>query len=78
MQQTDKCTAKEMALSEGVGTWKGSGVGKFNEKGGVTYRGAIYFQSGVERLLRLNSVATIFEYETDANDNTITEAFEWK
>lgn len=63
---------------EGVATWKGSGVGRMNERGGVTYRGAIYYQTTVERLLRLNSVAVIFEYEVDAEDNTNSQAFEWK
>jgi hypothetical protein len=64
--------------SEGVATWKGGGIGRLNERGGVTYRGAIYYQTTVERLLRLNSVAVIFEYEVDANDNTTSQAFEWK
>lgn len=63
---------------EGVATWKGSGAGKLTERGGVMFRGAIYYQTGVERLLRLNGLAVIFEYETDENDNTRSVAFEWK
>jgi hypothetical protein len=63
---------------EGVASWKGSGVGRFNERGGISYRGAIYFQTTIERLVRLNSVAAIFEYDTDANDNTTAQIFEWK
>ena len=63
---------------EGVATWKGSGAGKFTEHGGVLFRGAIYYQTGVERLLRLNGVAVIFEYEADENGNTSSVGFEWK
>ena len=63
---------------EGVATWKGSGAGKVNERGGTSFRGAVYYETKVERLLRLNGIAVIFEYETDENDNTISKGFEWK
>jgi hypothetical protein len=63
---------------EGVLTWKGSGIGKVKERGGVSYRGAIYFQTTVERLLRLNGTAVIFEYEVDEENNTSAVAYEWK
>ena len=63
---------------EGVATWKGSGAGKVNERGGVVFRGAVYYQTGVERLLRLNGLAVIFEYEADENGNTNLLGFEWK
>jgi hypothetical protein len=63
---------------EGVATWKGSGAGKLTERGGVSFRGAIYYQTAAERLLLLNGVAAIFEYEADENGNTSSEGFEWK
>lgn len=63
---------------EGSASWRGCGAGKFTENGGVQFRGAIYYQSNVERLLRLNGVAVIFEYEVDGNGNSSSVGFEWK
>ena len=63
---------------EGTASWKGSGVGRMTERGTVSYRGAVYYQSNAERLRRLNGVAVVFEYETDENDNTTSKSFEWK
>jgi hypothetical protein len=63
---------------DGVLTWKGSGVGRFTERGGISYRGTIYYQTTAEKFLRLNGTATIFEYELDEENNTNTVAYEWK
>ncbi len=63
---------------EGVLTWKGSGVGKFTERGGISYRGTIYYQTTIERLLRLNGTAVIFEHEVDEENNINTIGYEWK
>jgi N-acetylmuramoyl-L-alanine amidase CwlA len=63
---------------EGMATWKGSGAGKFTETGGVIFRGAIYYQTNAERLLTLNGLAVVFEYEVDENGNTKSIGFEWK
>jgi hypothetical protein len=63
---------------EGTASWKGQGAGKFTERGGVQFRGAIYYQTTTERLLRLNGLAVIYEYEVDENGNTGAVAFEWK
>jgi hypothetical protein len=67
-----------VTTKEGLATWKGSGAGKLTARGGVSYRGAIYYQTTVERLLRLNGIGVIFEYEVDENGNTTAVAFEWK
>lgn len=65
--------------SNGEGaSWKGQGVGRFTETGGVSFRGALYFQSASATLSRLNGVAVVFEYEADENDNTRTSLWEWK
>src|SRR5688572_5744232 len=64
-----------VVTKEGIATWKGSGAGKFTERGGVQFRGAIYYQTNVERLLKLNGVAVIFEYEVDENGNTNATGF---
>ena len=45
---------------------------------GVSYRGAVYYQSSSSRRSRLNSVAGVFEYEVDAQRNTRAQIWEWK
>ena len=59
-------------------TWKGQGVGRFVEGGGVSYRGAIYYSSASPRLARLNGVAAVFEFDVDAEGNTHSKLWEWK
>lgn len=62
-----------------MATWHGQGVGRFTGHGsGVSFRGAIYFQSTAERLAPLNSVAALFEYESDENGKTVDRTYEWK
>jgi hypothetical protein len=61
-----------------VASWKGQGVGKFGPGGTVSYRGAVFYSSVSPKLARLNSCATIFEFEVDANGNTHTKFWEWK
>jgi hypothetical protein len=61
-----------------MATWKGAGVGKFVGGGAVSYRGAIYYSTASPKWTRLNSVATIFEFEVDAQGNTHSKLWEWK
>ena len=42
------------------------------------YRGASYYYSDSPKLKRLNTVATVFEYEADADGNTKSKLWEWK
>ncbi|MBI4442424.1 MAG: hypothetical protein HY649_03490 [Acidobacteria bacterium] len=58
--------------------WVGQGTGHFTAKGGMQWRGAIYFETGSQKLARLNGVAAIYEHEADANDNCSTKYWEWK
>ena len=67
-----------MATNGEGGSFAGSGVGKFNEKGGANFRGALYFYSQAPTLARLNGVAVVFEHGGDENDNTVTRLKEWK
>jgi hypothetical protein len=60
-----------------MATWKGIGVGKF-VGAAVSYRGAISYYSQSPKLARLNSVATIFEFEVDEAGNTQAKIWEWK
>jgi len=60
-------------------SWKGAGVGHFTGHGtAVSYRGAVYFQTTAERLMRLNGIAGIFEYDTDESGKTVDKTYEWK
>ena len=61
-----------------VATWKGQGVGKFVSGGGVSYRGAVHYSTPVPKLARLNSVASVFEFEADAEGNISSKLWEWK
>jgi hypothetical protein len=61
-----------------VATWIGQGVGTIKRDGGVSYRGAVYYQTEQSKWSSLNSVAAIFEYEVDAEGNTRAELWEWK
>lgn len=46
--------------------------------GTVSYRGALFYSTASPSLARLNSVATVFEFEVDAEGNTHTKSWEWK
>ena len=59
-------------------TFKAHGVGRLLEGGAVSYRGASYYYSDSPKLRRLNAVATLFEYEADADGNTKSKLWEWK
>lgn len=61
-----------------IATWVGQGVGIMLKSGGLTFRGAIYLYSTSEKWRRLNAVASVFEYDLDANDNYKSEFSEWK
>lgn len=68
-----------MATAQGeAATWVGQGVGKFTAGGGVSFRGAIYFSSASPKFARLNSVATVYEFEVDGEGNTHTKLWDWK
>src|SRR5437867_2568498 len=59
-------------------TWKGSGQGKFKEKGAVSYRGILYYRTTSQKLARLNAAPSVFEYEVDPEGNTTSKFWEWK
>lgn len=58
--------------------WKGSGLGKFKDRGAVSYRGAVYYRTASQKLARLNNVAAVFEYEVDPEGKTSSKMWEWK
>ena len=59
-------------------TWKGSGLGTFKEKGAVSYRGILYYQTASQKLARLNTMPAVFEYEIDPEGKTYAKLWEWK
>ena len=59
-------------------TWKGSGLGTFKERGAVSYRGILYYQTASKKLARLNTVPAVFEYEIDPEGKTHSKSWEWK
>jgi hypothetical protein len=66
-----------MTKDGGVATWTGQGIGRFTASGGVSYRGANYW-SASGSLARLNSTVAVYEFDTDANQNTHGRLWEWK
>jgi hypothetical protein len=67
-----------MGKSGEMATWIGQGVGTLKKDGSVSYRGAIYYQSASPAWARLNGVASMFEYEVDAQGGSRAEIWEWK
>jgi len=59
-------------------TWKGSGLGTFKERGAVSYRGILYYQTASKKLARLNTAPAVFEYEIDPEGKTHSKSWEWK
>ena len=58
--------------------WKGQGTGRFNPGGGVSYRGAVHFQSATGKLAKLAGTVGVFEHSSDADDNVVSKIWEWK
>ena len=59
-------------------SWKGSGLGRFKERGAVSYRGILYYRTASEKLAQLNTVTGVFEYEVDPDGKTHSKVREWK
>jgi hypothetical protein len=58
--------------------WVGAGRGRFTDQGGVSFRGAVYYQTTSERLQRLNGVAIVYEHDSDGDGNIVTRYWEWQ
>lgn len=62
-----------------VGTWAGTGVGRFTGVGsGVSFRGVVYWQIDSEPLADLNHVAIPYEWDIDSEGNGKASIWEWK
>ena len=67
-----------MSATGEMATWKGQGVGIFNSKGGIDFRGAIYYQSQLPKSARLNQIAAVYEHGADGSGAVKNEVWEWK
>ncbi len=62
-----------------MGSWTGSGIGKFKQGGTISYRGSVVYQTASQgKLASLNNLVLAFEYDVDANDNSVEKGWEWK
>jgi hypothetical protein len=61
-----------------MAVWKGQGTGRLTPGGGVSYRGAIHFQSATGKLAKLAGTVGVFEHSSDAKDNVASKVWEWK
>ncbi len=60
-------------------TWKGNGIGRFLQGGKIRFAGAIYLSTQSKgSLASLNSVAVVFEHESDMEGNVSSKGWEWK
>ncbi len=60
-----------------IATWKGQGVGR-SSGGGTAWRGAIFYQTACERLMTLNGMAVVFEFDVDDQGATEAKIWEWR
>ena len=67
-----------MTTQGDVVQWTGTGRGRFTEQGGVSFRGAVYYQTTSEKLGRLNGIAAVYEHDTSPDDSVVTRYWEWK
>ena len=67
-----------MSKTGDAATFEGRGVGTMNEKGGVSWRGCLFFQSQSTKWSRLNGVAVAFEQDMDGEGNGTGAFWEWK
>jgi len=59
-------------------SWVGQGTGRLKPDGGVSFRGAVFYETSSSKLSRLNGLAVLFEHEAEANDDCSTKYWEWK
>ncbi|MEU2233707.1 hypothetical protein [Streptomyces vietnamensis] len=58
-------------------TWHGTGVGRFDESGGVSRRGALFYETAAV-FARLNGVCTVFEFDAEESGKASGSLYEWE
>ena len=59
-------------------TFTAQGLGKFNQQGGISWRGMSFIQSSHPKWSRLNAIPAAWEYELDAEGNGPGTLHEWR
>jgi len=67
-----------MGANGEMASWSGSGVGVFDGKGGIDFKGALFSHSAAPAWAPSNKLATVFEYRENADGSTHTQFWEWK
>ena len=67
-----------MTAQGDIAQWTGAGRGHFTPQGGVSFRGAVYYQTTAEKFASLNTVAVIYKHESGADGSVVTRSSEWK
>jgi hypothetical protein len=58
-------------------TWKAIGVGKFGADGSLHYTGSLSFNSTTPKLMALNGVSGVFQFDIDPQGNTHSTIWEF-
>ena len=66
-----------LMASDGVATFRATGIGRFTEDGGVTFRGAVYFQTVAPSLSSLNGKAYVYHWDVDPEGAATWDIWEW-
>jgi len=85
---TYTATTKPDGSLEGVGegvfatldgefvTWRGMGVGRFVEAGAVHYTGMLSYSTTSAKLIKLNAITAMFEFEVDPSGKTRSKIYD--
>tara|TARA_A100001037_G_scaffold305772_1_gene347342 strand:+ start:230 stop:634 length:405 start_codon:yes stop_codon:yes gene_type:complete len=63
---------------DGVATFTATGIGRFTDDGGSSFKGMVYFQTSAPSLSSLNGMAVVYDWLVDAEGNASWDMWEWK
>ena len=67
-----------LMAADGVATFRATGVGKFTDTGGSSFRGAVYFQTSAASLSDLNGKCFVYHWEVDAEGAAKWDIWHWE
>jgi hypothetical protein len=67
-----------MSAQGDMSSWNGQGMGRITEAGGISFRGAVYYQSATGKWAQLNGTAAVYEWNVDGEGNAKGAFWEWK
>jgi hypothetical protein len=59
-------------------TWRGYGRGRPAERGGVSWRGCLFYNTTSQKLARLNGLCVAFEFDMDDQGASRGTLYEWR